>query len=116
MCIRDRLYVALTLLQVLVMLMGGMTLYEALCTSFGTAGTGGFGIYGDSIARFSPFLQWAITVFMIAFGVNFNVYFLLYMRRPKDALHCEEKMCIRDSCLCCPASSGLRQCLRWRGH
>ena len=84
------LYVALTLLQVLVMLMGGMTLYEALCTSFGTAGTGGFGIYGDSIARFSPFLQWAITVFMIAFGVNFNVYFLLYMRRPKDALHCEE--------------------------
>ena len=59
-------------------------------TSFGTAGTGGFGIYGDSIARFSPFLQWAITVFMIAFGVNFNVYFLLYMRRPKDALHCEE--------------------------
>ena len=84
------LYVALTLLQVLVMLMGGMTLYEALCTSFGTAGTGGFGIYGDSIASFSPFLQWAVTVFMIAFGVNFNVYFLLYMRRPKDALHCEE--------------------------
>ena len=84
------LYVALTLLQVLVMLLGGMTLYEALCTSFGTAGTGGFGIYGDSIAGFSPFLQWAITIFMIAFGVNFNVYFLLYMRRPKDALHCEE--------------------------
>ena len=84
------LYVALTVLQVLVMLLGGMTLYEALCTSFGTAGTGGFGIYGDSIAGFSPFLQWAITIFMIAFGVNFNVYFLLYMRRPKDALHCEE--------------------------
>ena len=86
------LYVALTLLQVLVMLMGGMTFYEALCTSFGTAGTGGFGIYGDSIAGFSPFLQWAITLFMIAFGVNFNVYFLLYMRRPKDALHCEEML------------------------
>ena len=84
------LYVALTVLQVLVMLLGGMTFYEALCTSFGTAGTGGFGIYGDSIAGFSPFLQWAITIFMIAFGVNFNVYFLLYMRRPKDALHCEE--------------------------
>ena len=84
------LYVALTLLQVVVMLLGGMTLYEALCTSFGTAGTGGFGIRSDSIASFSPFLQWAITIFMIAFGVNFNVYFLLYMRRPKDALHCEE--------------------------
>ena len=84
------LYVALTLLQVVAMLLGGMTLYEALCTSFGTAGTGGFGICGDSIASFSPFLQWAITIFMVAFGVNFNVYFLFYMRKPKDALKCEE--------------------------
>lgn len=84
------LYVALTLLQVVIMLLGGMTLYEALCTSFGTAGTGGFGIRSDSIASFSPFLQWAITIFMIAFGVNFNVYFLIYMRKPKEALKCEE--------------------------
>ena len=75
------LYVALTLLQVVVMLLGGMTLYEALCTSFGTAGTGGFGIRSDSIASFSPFLQWAITIFMIAFGVNFNVYFFLLMKK-----------------------------------
>ena len=84
------LYVALTVLQVLVMLLGGMTFYEALCTSFGTAGTGVRHLRRLLIAGFSPFLQWAITIFMIAFGVNFNVYFLLYMRRPKDALHCEE--------------------------
>ena len=84
------LYVALTLLQVLVMLMGGMTLYEALCTSFGTAGTGGFGIYGDSIARFSPFLQWAITVFMIAFGVNFNFYYLMLCKKGKAAISSQE--------------------------
>ena len=84
------IYAALTALQFAVLLLAGMNPYDAAIHTFGTAGTGGFGIYGDSIAGFSPFLQWAITIFMIAFGVNFNVYFLLYMRRPKDALHCEE--------------------------
>lgn len=84
------LYILLSVVEFILLLGGGMTVFNAVTTTFGTAGTGGFGIYGDSIAGFSPFLQWAITIFMIAFGVNFNVYFLLYMRRPKDALHCEE--------------------------
>ena len=84
------IYFVMTVIETILLCAGGMPLFDALIHAFGTAGTGGFGIYGDSIAGFSPFLQWAITIFMIAFGVNFNVYFLLYMRRPKDALHCEE--------------------------
>ena len=84
------LYIVLTVLQFVLMLLGGMPVFDALCTAFGTAGTGGFGIKNDSIASYSPYLQWVITVFMILFGVNFNVYFLLYMRKVKDALRCEE--------------------------
>ena len=84
------LYIALTLLEVVLLLAGGMTPYEALCTSFGTAGTGGFGIRNDSIAGFSPYIQWVVTIFMIIFGVNFNVYFLLLMRKFMQAVRCEE--------------------------
>ena len=84
------LYIVLTALQIVLMLLGGMPVFDAVCTAFGTAGTGGFGIRNSSIAGYSPYLQWVITIFMILFGVNFNVYFLLFMRRVKDALHCEE--------------------------
>ena len=84
------LYIFLTVLQTILMLLGDMTVFDALCTAFGTAGTGGFGIRNDSIASYSPYIQWVVTVFMILFGVNFNVYFLLYMRKVKDALRCEE--------------------------
>ena len=47
-----------------------MPFFDALCTSLGTAGTGGFGIRNDSIAGYSPYLQWVTTIFMILFGVN----------------------------------------------
>ena len=84
------LYIALTVLQFVLMILGNMTVFDALCTAFGTAGTGGFGIKNDSMASYSPYIQWVVTVFMILFGVNFNVYFLLYMRKAKEALRCEE--------------------------
>ena len=84
------LYIALTVLEFVLLLIFGMTPYEALCTSFGTAGTGGFGIYNSSIGGFSPQIQWIVTIFMIVFGVNFNVYFLLIMGKARDALRCEE--------------------------
>ena len=87
------LYMMLTALQIVLMLLGGMPVFDAVCTAFGTAGTGGFGIRNSSIAGYSPYLQWVITVFMIVFGVNFNVYFLLFMRRAREALHCEELRC-----------------------
>ena len=77
------LYVILTIVNVLFLLAGGMDLFEALCTAFGTAGTGGFGIKVDSIAGYSPYIQNVCTVFMFLFGVNFNIYYLLIMRRGK---------------------------------
>ncbi len=84
------LYIVLTVLEFVLLLLGGMIPFEALCTAFGTAGTGGFGFYNDSFASFSPYIQWVVTIFMILFGVNFNVYYLFFLRRFRDALRCEE--------------------------
>ena len=84
------LYIALTIVQFLLLLLGGMIPFEALCTAFGTAGTGGFGFRNDSFASFSPYIQWVVTIFMILFGVNFNVYYLLLLRRVREAARCEE--------------------------
>ena len=68
----------------------GMNVFNSLLTAFGTAGTGGFGFKNDSFASFSPYIQWVVTVFMILFGVNFNVYFLLLLRRFRRAASSEE--------------------------
>ena len=84
------LYVTLSLLELALLLLGSMPLFDALCTTFGTAGTGGFGIKNSSIGEYSAYIQSIVTIFMILFGINFNVYFLLYMRKPKEALRCEE--------------------------
>ncbi len=84
------LYIVLTVLEFLLLLLGRMSVFEALCTAFGTAGTGGFGVKNDSIASYSPYIQWVVTIFMILFGVNFNVYFFIYIRKLRDAARCEE--------------------------
>ena len=67
-----------------------MTLFEATTLSFGTAGTGGFGILNSSIGSYSIPSQVIITIFMILFGINFNVYYLLRAKKPLQALKCEE--------------------------
>ena len=85
-----RIYIALTVLEAVLLLLGGMPLFDTVCLTFGTAGTGGFGVLNDSVASYSPYCQWVITVFMLLFGVNFNVYFLLLMRKFKKALKNEE--------------------------
>ena len=84
------IYIALTVLCVLFLLAGGMPLFDSLCTAFGTAGTGGFGIKNSSMAAYSPYLQTVCTVFMALFGVNFTVYFLLLLGKIKQALLGEE--------------------------
>lgn len=84
------IYLALTVLCILFLLAGGMPLFDSLCTAFGTAGTGGFGIRADSMAGYSPYLQWVVTVFMALFGVNFSVYYLLLMRKVGLAVKDEE--------------------------
>ena len=84
------IYFALTVVEVCFLLAGGMNAFDSLLTAFGTAGTGGFGFKNDSFASFSPYIQWVVTVFMILFGVNFNAYFLLLLRRFRRAASSEE--------------------------
>ena len=83
-------YLALTLLDFLFLMMGDMPLFDAICTAFGTAGTGGFGIRNDSLASYSPYVQNVTTVFMLLFGVNFCCYYLLLLRQFKSVLGDEE--------------------------
>ena len=80
------IYFALTMLELVFLLIGRMPLFEAMLTAFGTAGTGGFGFRNDSFASFSPYIQWVVTIFMILFGVNFNAYFLLLLRKFNRAI------------------------------
>ena len=84
------IYFGLTVIEFVFLLFGGMPVFESLLTSFGTAGTGGFGFRNDSFASMSPYVQWVVTIFMILFGVNFNAYFLLLMRRFRRAAASEE--------------------------
>ncbi len=85
------IYFGLTALEVVLLLFGGMGIFDALNTSFATAGTGGFGIYNNSIAAYdSYYLQTVIAVFMILFGINFSFYILLLARKFKQAVHMEE--------------------------
>lgn len=84
------LYILLTVLDILLLLLGGMSVFEAVCTAFGTAGTGGFGIKNDSIAGYSPYIQNVCTVFMILFGVNFGCYYLIMLKQIKSVLLDEE--------------------------
>ena len=84
------IYIVLTLLDAVLLIAGGMTLFEGLCTAFGTAGTGGFGVKNTSIAGFSPYIQTVTTVFMLLFGVNFSLYFLLVAGRVKEAIRSQE--------------------------
>ena len=76
------IYIAMTAMEVVLLLLGGMPLFDSLCTAFGTAGTGGFGVKSASMGYYdSYYLQAVVSVFMILFGVNFNVYFLMLMRK-----------------------------------
>ncbi len=84
------IYFGLTVIQCILLLCGGMTLFDSLATSFGTAGTGGFGIKNDSIGGYSPYIQWVVTIFMILFGVNFNAYYLILFHQFKKAICMEE--------------------------
>ncbi|MBE5905904.1 MAG: TrkH family potassium uptake protein [Lachnospiraceae bacterium] len=84
------IYVGLTILEFLFLLFGRMPVFDAICTSFGTAGTGGFGIRNDSISGYTPYLQWVVTIFMILFGVNFNAFYFLVFGEIRKAFSMEE--------------------------
>ena len=84
------IYIVMTLVEILFLLVGRMPLFDALTISFGTAGTGGFGIKNDSMAGYSAYLQVVVTIFMILFGVNFSAYFLILRKKFKQAFSMEE--------------------------
>ena len=85
------IYFGMTVAEIILLLVAGMPLFDTLCLSFGTAGTGGFGVLGDSIASYPLLQQGIITVFMILFGVNFNAYFFLFLGKDKkDAFRLTE--------------------------
>lgn len=84
------IYTLLTLIQIILLLFGGLSFFEAITTAFGTAGTGGFGVYNSSIAGYSTYNQVVITVFMLIFGVDFSLYYLLMIRKFKPVFQSEE--------------------------
>jgi len=87
------IYFVLTLVEFVMLLCGGMSLFDSLTISFGTAGTGGLGIKNDSMASYSPYLQWVVTIFMILFGVNFNAYYLMLCNKFRKGFGMEEVRC-----------------------
>ena len=84
------IYMVMTVVEIAFLLAGGMPVFDSLIHAFGTAGTGGFGVKGDSIASYSPYLQWVITIFMLLFGINFNLYYLVLIKKFRTAIKSEE--------------------------
>ena len=84
------IYIVMTVLNFLFLIFGGMGVFDAICTAFGTAGTGGFGIKNDSMASYSPYIQNVTTVFMFLFGINFSCYYLLLLGGFKAVFKDEE--------------------------
>ena len=80
------MYFALTALQFILLIAGGTPVFDSINIAFATAGTGGFGIKNDSLASYSDYVQIVTTVFMILFGINFNIYFLIIIRKFREIL------------------------------
>jgi trk system potassium uptake protein TrkH len=84
------IYIVLTAVEFVLLMIARMNPFEAICSAMGTAGTGGFGVLNDSFASYSPACQWIVTIFMILFGVNFNAYYLVVLKKAGEALQMEE--------------------------
>lgn len=84
------IYFGMTAILTVLLIAGGMPIFDSIVHAFGTAGTGGFGIKADSIASYSPYLQWVITVFMFLFAINFNLYYLMLIRKFRAVFKSDE--------------------------
>ena len=88
------IYTAMTAVLVVLLLLGDVSLFDSLCLSFGAAGTGGFAVSSAGIAGYgSAYVEIVLGIFMILFGINFNIYYLLLVGRVRDALSSEEVRC-----------------------
>ena len=85
-----RIYLVITIIEIVLLCIFGMPMFDSLTLTFGTVGTGGFGIHNDSIAGYSPVLQNIITVFMILSGVNYVAYFYIMTKQLKEIFKVEE--------------------------
>ena len=85
-----KIYIFMTIVMVVLLLLGRLPLFDSLLLAFGTAGTGGFSVLNSGCASYSPYIQYLIAIFMILFGVNFNVYYFILIKKFKDAIHYEE--------------------------
>ena len=84
------IYLAITVLEIVILFACGMPFFDSVCSAFGTAGTGGFGIKNDSFTSYAPHLQWIVAIFMLMFGANFNFYYYVTMRQGAKALKMSE--------------------------
>ncbi len=84
------IYIVLTLAEIVILVLCKMPLFDAIVHTFGTAGTGGFGIKADSIGSYSPVIQWVIAIFMFIFGINFNLFYLIILKRIKSVFRSSE--------------------------
>ena len=87
------IYLALTVTEIIILFLCGMPFFDSVCSAFGTAGTGGFGVRNDSFASYAPHIQWIVAVFMIMFGANFNFYYYLTTKQVSKAFKMSEVKC-----------------------
>lgn len=84
------IYISLTAIEIILLIAGGMPVFDSICHAFGTAGTGGFGVKNDSFMSYSPYCQYVAAVFMYLFAMNFNFYSFLLLKQFKKAFGMEE--------------------------
>lgn len=88
------IYIFLTVVLIVLLVLGGMPLYDSFIHAFGTAGTGGFSNKNISVGFYSSaYIEWVITVFMILFGINFNVYYFVLIKNFRKVFKNEELLC-----------------------
>lgn len=87
------IYLALTVAEIVILFVCGMPFFDSVCSAFGTAGTGGFGVRNDSFASYAPHIQWIVAVFMIMFGANFNFYYYITTKQVGKAFKMSEVKC-----------------------
>ena len=84
------IYLAMTITEIIILAVCGMPFFDSVCSAFGTAGTGGFGVRNDSFASYAPHLQVIVAVFMILFGMNFNFYYYFTTKQVNKAFKMSE--------------------------
>lgn len=84
------IYLAMTVTEIIILAVCGMPLFDSVCSAFGTAGTGGFGVRNDSFASYAPHIQVIVAVFMIMFGMNFNFYYYFTTKQVNKAFKMSE--------------------------